>query len=55
MSCYRLGKMQPFELWTYTEYVKFQKSVKEEIEKRGYKDTVDWTFDVALTSANGNM
>ena len=55
MSCYRLGKMQPFELWTYAEYIRFQKNVKEEIEKRGYKDTVDWTFDVALASANGNM
>lgn len=47
-SCFRLGKMQPFELWTYEEYINFQKELRESIKGKEYKDTVEWFLSVML-------
>lgn len=45
-SCFLLGKMQPFELWTYEEYMEFQKAVRESVKRKGYKDTIEWVLKV---------
>ena len=40
--------MQPFELWTYEEYINFQKELRESIKGKEYKDTVEWFLSVML-------